>query len=196
MGQENIETSADPDLIPAWQDGQLQPLDKLDVHRRGLCHKAVSVFVMRGGQTLIQRRATGKYHTPGLWANTCCTHPHWQETPEDCAPRRLREELGLTGLQLTHCDRVEYRADVGGGMTEHEIVDIFRAEAPEGCEPVPNPVEVMDTRWIGLEALRLALAQEPAHFTPWLRIYLDRHSGAIFGADETAVDGHGAITFD
>ena len=64
-------------MIPAWIDGELAPVDKLEAHERGLKHKAVSVFVVRGMDILIQRRAMGKYHTPGLWANTCCTHPDW-----------------------------------------------------------------------------------------------------------------------
>ncbi len=174
-------------MIAAWVDGALRPVEKLEVHRRGLRHKAVSVFVMRGGETLIQRRALGKYHTPGLWANACCTHPYWGETAVDCALRRLREELGLVGLVPRHRDRVEYRADVGGGLTEHELVDIFLVNAPEGCEPEPDPAEVMEVRWIGLDALCRALAEEPKRFTPWLRIYLDRHSQSIFGAEAESV---------
>lgn len=168
-------------MIPAWVDGALRPVEKLEVHSQGLRHKAVSVFVMRGDETLIQRRALGKYHTPGLWANACCTHPHWGESADDCALRRLREELGLVGLVPRHRDRVEYRAEVGGGLTEHELVDIFLADAPDGCEPDPDPDEVMELRWIGLDALRGAVAGEPQNYTPWLRIYLDRHSEEIFG---------------
>lgn len=172
-------------MIPAWVDGALHPVEKLEVHRLGLRHKAVSVFVMRGDETLIQRRALGKYHTPGLWANACCTHPFWGETAGDCALRRLREELGLVDLVPRHRDRVEYRADVGGGLTEHELVDIFLADAPEGCEPRPDPVEVMEACWVGLDTLCRAVAGEPQRFTPWLRIYLERHGRAIFG-DGTA----------
>ncbi|MDP5307360.1 isopentenyl-diphosphate delta-isomerase [Paracoccus spongiarum] len=163
--------------IPAWVNGVLQPVDKLLAHQQGLRHKAVSVFVMRGPQTLIQRRALGKYHTPGLWANSCCTHPLWAETPEDCAVRRLREELGLSGLRPTYLRRVEYRADVGGGLTEHEVVDLFSVEAPPGVAPRPDADEVMQTRWIGYDALRDEVARQPDRFTPWLRIYLD-----LFGA--------------
>jgi isopentenyl-diphosphate Delta-isomerase len=127
------------DLIPAWVNGSLQPVEKLAVHRRGLRHKAVSVFLLRDSQVLIQRRAAGKYHTPGLWANTCCTHPHWGESDADCAQRRLKEELGIEGLPLTPVHEVEYRADVGGGMTEHEVVRIFRGEAPADLPLRPAP---------------------------------------------------------
>lgn len=169
------------DAIPAWQDGRLTPVEKLDVHRRGLRHKAISVFVIRGQETLLQRRAMGKYHTPGLWANSCCTHPHWQESPGECANRRLEEELGITGLDLHYRDRVEYRADVGGGLIEHEVVDIFTAFAPPDMPILPNPDEVMDVRWVALSALRREVAEAPQRFTPWIRIYLDRHSEAIFG---------------
>jgi len=168
-------------LIPAWVDGSLQPADKFEVHRRGLRHKAVSVFVMRGQETLIQRRAMTKYHTPGLWANGCCTHPHWQEPAAVCARRRLAEELGLEGLAPEHRDRVEYRADVGGGMIEHELVDIFTVELPREATPCPNLAEVMALRWITLPDLQAEVAAAPERFTPWLRIYLERHAATIFG---------------
>ncbi|MEM9475538.1 MAG: isopentenyl-diphosphate delta-isomerase [Pseudomonadota bacterium] len=167
--------------IPAWIEGKLRPVDKLEVHLRGLKHKAVSVFVMRGEAVLIQQRALEKYHTPGLWANTCCTHPEWEEPAIDCAIRRLRQELGITGLYPAHRDRIEYRADVGGGMTEHEVVDIFLAEAPVDMVMSPNPEEVMQTRWVDLYDLAAEVARWPDRFTPWLRIYLDEHKDRIFG---------------
>lgn len=169
------------ELIPAWVGGRLVPVEKLEVHRRGLRHKAVSVFVMSRGRVLLQQRALGKYHTPGLWANTCCTHPGWDEDPADCARRRLSEELGIEGLAPLHRDRIEYRADVGQGLTEHEVVDIYLAEAPPGLRPRPNPAEVMAVRWADLHALAAEVAARPDEFTPWLRIYLAEHSAAIFG---------------
>lgn len=167
--------------IPAWIDDRLVPVDKLDAHLRGLRHKAVSVFVRSEGRILLQRRAMGKYHTPGLWANTCCTHPHWDEAPRACALRRLREELGIEGLEPEFRERLEYRADVGGGMVEHEVVDVFVAEAGRGLTLRPDPDEVMATRWITLPQLQEAIAAEPARFTPWLRIYLERHLDGILG---------------
>lgn len=170
------------DTIPAWVNGSLAPFDKIEVHRRGLRHKAVSVFVTDGEALLIQRRALGKYHTPGLWANSCCTHPHWDEAPRDCAERRLAEELGLSGLAPAWREQVEYRAEVGGGMVEHEVVDIFRAEARRATPLAPDPDEVMEVAWIGLAELETEVARNPERFTPWLRIYLAEHRQSIFGA--------------
>ncbi|HEU0223342.1 MAG TPA: isopentenyl-diphosphate Delta-isomerase [Paracoccaceae bacterium] len=175
-----LETGAD--LIPAWgPDGVLRPVEKLEVHRRGLRHAAVSVFVMTGDRTLLQRRALTKYHTPGLWANACCTHPHWGEEPAAAAARRLREELGIAGLALRPRGRIEYRAEVGGGMVEHELVELFVAEMPSADIAItPNPAEVMEVQWMALGDLRHAIAAAPERFTPWLRIYLTRHPGQIF----------------
>lgn len=170
-------------MIPAWVDGALTAVDKLEVHQRGLRHKAVSVFVIRGMDVLIQRRAMGKYHTPGLWANTCCTHPDWDEAPEVCAVRRLREELGITGLHPEHRDQVEYRADVGRGMTEHEVVDIYLARADTGLKVTPHPDEVMEVRWINYQDLVAEVARRPERFTPWMKIYLAEHSDRIFGPE-------------
>ncbi|MBI1170433.1 isopentenyl-diphosphate Delta-isomerase [bacterium] len=160
------------EMVPAWIDGTLTPVEKLEVHQRGLRHMAISVFVMNGDKTLLQRRALGKYHTPGLWANTCCTHPRWGEAPEACALRRLEEELGITGLTLRQAGTTEYRAEVGQGLIEHEVVDIFVAQATERLFIEPNPEEVLETAWVALPDLTRQVQAEPARFTPWLRIYL------------------------
>lgn len=167
--------------IPAFSGDRLVPMDKMAVHRQGLRHLAVSVFVTRGDRILLQQRALTKYHTPGLWANTCCTHPHWGEAPATCAARRLDEELGLAGLTLLPVGVVEYRADVQGGMVEHEVVDIFTAEAPPGLEPRPNPDEVAATDWMRLDDLMADLAARPDRYTPWLRIYMQEHRQLILG---------------
>lgn len=168
-------------MIPAWLNGELQPVEKLAAHVRGLRHKAVSVFVVVNGETLIQQRSKTKYHTPLLWANSCCTHPRWQEDPRACALRRLDEELGITGLDPVWRNRIEYRADVGGGLIEHELVDLYLAEADRRPELRPDPAEVADTRWIGLTALEREVAENPDAFTPWLRIYLEKHRASVLG---------------
>jgi len=167
-------------MIPAWVDGVLTPVEKLEVHQKGLKHKAVSVFVMNGSRVLIQQRAMVKYHTPGLWANTCCTHPDWDEDPLPCAVRRLREELGIEGLSPVHRDRVEYRAEVDRGLIEHEVVDIYLAEAPADLATPLNPDEVQAVEWVELSALSQAVAKMPEKFTPWLRIYLAEYMDRIF----------------
>lgn len=174
------------ETIPAWVDGQLKPVGKLEVHLRGLRHQAVSVFVTQGPRVLIQRRAAGKYHTPLLWANTCCTHPRWGEEPLACARRRLAEELGITGLCPAFADRLEYRADVGGGMVEHELVDVFLAETGPGLVLAPDPAEVAETRWVDLDDLAAEVRRTPAHFTPWMQLYMTEHLGLIFGGGQAA----------
>ncbi len=170
--------------IPAFgPDGVLVPVGKLAVHRQGLRHPAVSVFVLRGEEILIQQRAAGKYHTPGLWANTCCTHPLWGEAAADCAVRRLSQELGIAGLDLRHVGQVEYRADVPGvrePLIEHEVVEVFLGEAGWPLDLELDPDEVQAVRWVSLDALRAEIALRPEAFTPWLRIYLEKHAAMIF----------------
>jgi isopentenyl-diphosphate delta-isomerase len=167
-------------MIPAWVDGTLTPVEKLEAHVKGLRHKAISVFVMDGDHLLIQKRAAGKYHTPGLWANTCCTHPEWNESGMDCAQRRLKEELGITGLTLDQRETLEYRAPVGGGMIEHEVVEVFVANAPDVTWDL-NPDEVEAVRWVHTDALTADIVRNPDQFTAWLRIYMTEHKERIFG---------------
>lgn len=176
--------------IPAWVDGHLQQVEKLEVHQRGLRHKAVSVFVLRGDELLLQRRALGKYHTPGLWANSCCTHPHWGEEPAHCAARRVTEELGIAGLDLVSAGQVEYRAEVGQGLVEHEVVTVFVARVNLRPAIAPNPAEVAEVRWMSLAALADDLAAHPRIYTPWLHIYMADHAAQIFGAG--TMDPHSA----
>ncbi|WP_282127180.1 isopentenyl-diphosphate Delta-isomerase [Roseobacter litoralis] len=168
-------------MIPAWVNGTLTPVEKLEAHVKGLRHKAVSVFVVKGDAVLMQQRALCKYHTSGLWTNTCCTHPEWDEAPEVCAVRRLDEELGVRGLNPQHRHHLEYRADVGGGLIEHEVVDVYVADADETLAVLPNPDEVMAVEWVRFDDLVEQVAQHPDRYTPWLRIYLRDHAATIFG---------------
>ncbi|MCI2394663.1 isopentenyl-diphosphate delta-isomerase [Aliiroseovarius sediminis] len=169
------------DMIPAWIDGTLTPVEKLQAHIDGLRHKAVSVFLFHADKVLIQQRAAGKYHTPGKWANTCCTHPHWDEPPMDCAIRRLDEELGITGLTPKWVETLEYRADVGSGLTEHEVVDLFIIHADTLPQITLNPTEVQAVDWLTRAALDDRIAHMPEIFTPWLKIYMEKHASSVFG---------------
>ncbi|WP_413717519.1 isopentenyl-diphosphate delta-isomerase [Silicimonas sp. MF1-12-2] len=168
------------DMIPAWVDGVLIPVEKLEAHKKGLRHKAVSVFIIDGSRTLIQKRAATKYHSPGLWANTCCTHPLWGEDSASCALRRLNEELGISGLSVTHRDTVEYRADVGNGLIEHELVDIFVADKTPDMKIALNPSEVEAVEWVDLYELAALTARKPNRYSAWLKIYLAEHMDRIF----------------
>jgi len=167
--------------IPTWVNAELKPVEKLAAHQLGLKHKAVSVFILRDDEVLLQRRAMVKYHTPGLWANACCTHPHWDEPTYICAARRLDEELGITGQSLEFRQTVEYRADVGHGLIEHEVVDIFVAQASPNMAIAPNPKEVMDVAWVKFDQLQDLTQTQPDRYTPWLQIYLAKHAEEIFG---------------
>ncbi|MEP3847536.1 MAG: isopentenyl-diphosphate Delta-isomerase [Paracoccaceae bacterium] len=173
-------------MIPAWVNGELVPVEKLDAHKQGLRHKAVSVFVVRDTQVLMQRRAMGKYHTPGLWTNTCCTHPGFDEDSATCAVRRLNEEMGVSGIDLQHRHVLEYRADVGNGLIEHELVDVYLARVDGELDVAPNPHEVMDVAWVEYRDLIDSVRHHPERYTPWLRIYLADYADVIFGSDLTA----------
>ena len=162
-------------VIPAIaEDGSYYPVGKLQAHRDGVLHLAVSVFVFSGTSLLIQKRAASKYHSPGQWANTCCTHPHWDEPLATSAARRLREELGFT-VPLVARRQIDYRADVGAGLIEHERVTMFVGMADrDRLAIVPDSAEVSETRWITAQTLREEMAQSPEAFAPWFRIYCER----------------------
>lgn len=163
-------------MIPAIAaDGSLFPMEKLRAHREGVLHLAVSVFVFdEKGRLLLQQRAAEKYHSPGQWANTCCTHPHWEEDLHACASRRLEEELGFV-TPLLRGQNIEYRASVGGGLVEHERVTMFTGSINGRTQAIePAPGEVAATRWLSRDELRREIQETPDAFTPWLRIYVDR----------------------
>jgi isopentenyl-diphosphate delta-isomerase len=167
-------------FIAAWDQGQLRPVEKLDVHRRGLRHPAVSVLVFNGADLLIQKRAAGKYHSPGLWANTCCTHPERGEDMHVCAIRRLYQELGLTGIDLSPAGQITYRADVGQGLTEHEDVTVFVSHLSTRPKLKPNPAEVAATDWLSQSRILARMATHRDDFTAWFRIYVTEHSARLF----------------
>ncbi|MFZ8878162.1 MAG: isopentenyl-diphosphate Delta-isomerase [Paracoccaceae bacterium] len=166
--------------IPAWQNGTLQPVEKLEVHKLGLRHKAVSVFVFYQGQLLIQQRAMSKYHSPGKWANTCCTHPEWDEDDLACAHRRLEDELGMRNMTLVSAGELEYRAHVGNDLIEHEVVQTFVAVCEHEPSITPNPDEVMAYNWVDPITLERLIATAPDQHTEWLKIYFREHFDALF----------------
>jgi isopentenyl-diphosphate delta-isomerase len=141
---------------------------KLDAHVAGLLHRAFSVFVFDDdGRMLLQQRALSKYHSAGLWSNTCCSHPRPGEDVAAAAHRRLVEEMGFD-CTLDSAFAFVYRADVGGGLIEHEYDHVFVGRF--AGRPVPDPREVAAWRWIAPFELHHALRLHPDRFTFWFRI--------------------------
>jgi len=173
--------TAGPITIPAIAaDGSLYPVEKLRAHSDALFHLAVSVFIFDDDHLLIQKRASSKYHCGGMWANTCCTHPHWDEPMDTCANRRLNEELGFS-VPVSSRRVVEYSADVGNGLHEHEKVTMYTGTADRATlNIVPNPLEVEGTRWVTRDQLHAEIARNPESFTPWFRIYAERYPDLTF----------------
>jgi isopentenyl-diphosphate delta-isomerase len=148
-------------------DGRLALMEKLEAHRLGLLHRAVSVYIFNdANELLLQKRAVDKYHSPGKWTNTCCTHPLSGEAPLLTARRRLSEEMGLVA-ELTEVFTFSYRANVGNGLIENEFDHIFLGVSNQ--DPKPNPAEVSDWNWIKIATLEQELNRNPGEYSPWLR---------------------------
>ncbi len=149
---------------------------KLQAHREGRLHRAMSVIIVnRAGETLLQRRALAKYHSGGLWTNACCSHPRPGETPRAAATRRLREELGIA-CALSPLFTTLYRARVGD-LIEHELVHVFggRHDGPA----TPDPAEVAEIEWRGLDALADDIEARPERYTVWFAKYMREHRHSL-----------------
>lgn len=146
--------------------------EKLAAHLTGDLHRAFSIFVFNSaGQLLLQKRAASKYHSKGLWSNTCCGHPRLGESTEEASCRRLYEEMGF-GCEVRKVFAFTYYAELDGGLFEHEYDHVFVGQF-DG-RPNPNQDEVGDWKWVGLSALRIDIQQNPEQFTYWLKVSLDQ----------------------
>jgi isopentenyl-diphosphate Delta-isomerase len=144
---------------------------KLKFHREGLLHRAFSIFIFNSdGELLMQRRALNKYHSPGLWSNTCCGHPRPGEQILVAAQQRLKAEIGLECL-LDPVGSLIYRADVGDGLVEHELDHLFIGHSER--EPTLNTEEAIGWRWTPFATLRQEVRERPNEFTSWLRVIVD-----------------------
>jgi len=139
--------------------------EKMEVHRKGLLHRAFSVFLFHGDRLLIQQRAAGKYHCGGLWANTCCSHPHAGQLLQDAVQQRLMEECGITGVSLREAGCFVYRAVFPNGLTEYEMDHVF-VGAYEGAFS-PDPGEIAELRYVPLAELKKDMITNPEKYAPW-----------------------------
>jgi len=155
------------------QDQETGLAEKLEAHQKNLLHRAFSVFIFRkianrAPELLLQQRALSKYHSPGLWTNTCCSHPRSGENMIKAGERRLQEELGITAT-LTDIGWFHYNAHFANGLSENEIDHVLVGHIASDVSFTPNPEEVHDYRWVTTANLMQELQAAPENFTPWLK---------------------------
>ena len=152
-------------------DDEIGLMPKLEAHQKGVLHRAFSIFIFNTkGEMLLQQRAFGKYHSEGLWSNTCCSHPYPNESTLNAAKRRLYEEMGMhSSLHFLYSFR--YEATLDKGLIEHELDHIFWAISD--AEPQLNREEVLDYKYIPVEDLQKDIRERPEQYTEWFKICLD-----------------------
>ncbi|EKD54338.1 MAG: hypothetical protein ACD_60C00091G0003 [uncultured bacterium] len=163
-------TATEQVILVDENDHPIGTADKITAHREALCHRAFSVFIFREKETLellLQQRAFHKYHSPGLWTNTCCSHPYPGENTIIAGQRRLREEMGIE-IMLKWVGSFHYIAHFENGLTENEVDHVLIGKSVDDALTI-NPLEVEDYRWISLPKLKKEMHELPEKFTPWLK---------------------------
>lgn len=146
--------------------------EKIKVHQLGLLHRAFSVFIINDkGETMLQKRAVTKYHSGGLWTNTCCGHPRENETILQAANRRLQEEMGIQ-TELKEVGTIHYQAALDHDLQENEIDHIIVGKFNDN--PKLNGQEAENWQWISLEELKNDIENHPENYTIWLKIIIDK----------------------
>ncbi|MCU0418801.1 MAG: isopentenyl-diphosphate Delta-isomerase [Cyclobacteriaceae bacterium] len=149
-------------------DNAIGTMEKLEAHQKGLLHRAFSVVLINAkGELLLQKRALTKYHSGGLWTNTCCSHQHPQEDAPVTVQRRLVEEMGIEA-QLSFAYKFIYKAALDGHLTEHECDHVYVGRF-DGT-PSLNPHEAADWRWMSLSALQADMQRHPDRYTAWFKL--------------------------
>ncbi|MFN5459807.1 MAG: isopentenyl-diphosphate Delta-isomerase [Bacteroidota bacterium] len=153
-------------------DFELGTMEKIEAHEKGLLHRAISVFIFNSdGKMLLQRRAKHKYHSGGLWTNTCCSHPYPGEKIMNAAKRRLKEEMGME-CELTSAFSFIYKVNLDKGMTEHELDHVFIGTT--NSTPEINREEVEDFKYLSIEETEKLIRSNPEDFTEWFKIALNQ----------------------
>ena len=157
---------------------------KTAIHRAGLLHRAFSIFVVDArGRIVVQQRSPDKYHSGGLWANSCCGHPRYGERTIAAARRRLGEELGVTSA-LSFGFFARYQAALGNGMHENEFVYVYFGGLTS--RPKPHPDEIAEIELLPFDEIRQRLKREPDSFAVWFRHYFRHHHADISRLARTA----------
>ena len=158
-------------ILVDQHDQEIGFAEKLSAHQNNLLHRAFSVFIFRKEpvlELLLQQRALTKYHSPGLWTNTCCSHPRPAEDIVKAGERRVKEELGII-TSLQNIGWFHYNAHFGNGLSENEIDHVLLGFLPATTKILPHPQEIHAYRWITLNKLEKELQNNSQQFTPWLR---------------------------
>ena len=153
-------------------DQPLGTMPKLEAHEKGVLHRAFSVFIVNNkNELLLQQRATIKYHSPGLWTNTCCSHQREGETTLAAGKRRLKEEMGME-VPLKELFTFIYKAPFDNGLTEHELDHVLLgySEVP----PVINLEEVEAWKWVSIHTVSEDIKKHPEVYTAWFKIIFER----------------------
>ena len=159
-------------ILVDGNDQEIGVAKKIQTHHEGKLHRAFSVFVFNSeGKLLLQRRARTKYHSGGLWSNTCCSHPRPGEPTEKAAHRRLQEEMGFD-CELREIFSFTYKVTFDHDLTEHEYDHVFLGTF--NGEPAPNQEDVEEWKWIDLAELRQDVQEHPRCYTYWFRIAIDQ----------------------
>ncbi|MEI8130290.1 MAG: isopentenyl-diphosphate Delta-isomerase [bacterium] len=146
--------------------------EKMRAHELGLLHRAFSIFVFNAkNELLLQRRALSKYHSAGLWTNTCCSHPRPSESIQEAAHRKLVQEMGFD-CELTEQFHFTYRAVLDAGLTEHEVDHVLFGTYD--ADPVLNPEEADGFKWVTLDWLKNDMTKNPQEYTEWFKICFDK----------------------
>jgi isopentenyl-diphosphate delta-isomerase len=152
-------------------------MEKIEAHEKALLHRAFSVFVFNDNKELmLQQRALHKYHSPGLWTNTCCSHQRMGEDSLSAGVRRLREEMGFE-TQLEFKGSFIYKAPFDNGLTEHELDHILVGYF--NGTPQINPEEVASWRWISMDDLKTDIDTDPELYTVWFKIIFNKYCELI-----------------
>lgn len=153
-------------------DRQTGTCEKLEAHEKGLMHRAFSIFLFnKQGDFLLQQRAAGKYHTPRMWSNTCCSHPRPDESMEEALQRKLYQEMGIHS-PVEKAFEFSYRADFENGLVENELDHVYFGEYNDA--PNPNPEEIQAWKYSSFEEIQKEIAKDQTMFTPWFKIILER----------------------
>ena len=154
------------------QDQQIGTMPKMEAHEKALLHRAFSVFIMNEkGETMLQQRAAGKYHSPLLWTNTCCSHQREGESNLEAGKRRLIEEMGFS-VELKELFSFIYKAPFDNGLTEHELDHVMMGSFDGN--PKINPDEVADWKWMKPEEIKKSIAADPQQYTAWFKIIFEK----------------------